>query len=129
MLKVVGLIYWLSFSYKFPFLSVELDYMEVFELLFFGIELDSRQCLDIIIFDDSTFEGDENFILTLQAENVDALTMNTSIIILDDDGTYMMCMLSVIVYLPVIYVHSWEFWRVISFWRKCRRHQSSDSFQ
>ena len=62
------------------------DYEEVNTLLTFS---QGSECFDIVILDDSIFEGEENFTLTLQSANATNATIasiNTVITIRDNDG-------------------------------------------
>ena len=62
------------------------DYEEVNTLLTFS---EGSECFDIVILDDSIFEGEENFTLTLQSANATNATIasiNTVITIRDNDG-------------------------------------------
>ena len=54
--------------------------------LFFGHGSGNRQCLNIIIMDDSVLEGEESFLLVLLSDSAEVTTRNASVSIRDNDG-------------------------------------------
>ena len=68
----------------FNFLA-PVDYEDVFVLLEFTGNI-SRQCFDVRIIDDDTFETDETFVLTLMSENSNVIVMTANVTIVNDDG-------------------------------------------
>ena len=56
--------------------------------LTFGQGSGNRQCFNVMVLDDLVYEEEENFILTMQSENVTILTLNASVLIQDDDRKF-----------------------------------------
>ena len=73
--------------YSLDFICVaDLDYEDVDISLTFGQGSSNRQCFNIVILDDTIFEGEENFILALDSDNTTVATTNTTVFIREDDG-------------------------------------------
>ena len=64
----------------------DLDYEDVDISLTFDHGSSNRQCFNIVILDDTIFEGKENFMLALDSDNTTVTTINATVFIREDDG-------------------------------------------
>lgn len=60
----------------------------MFEELIFSGDSGNIMCFNVTIFDDLEFEGDENFILSIEDSNNASFTFNATVIIEDNEGVY-----------------------------------------